>query len=117
MNNKVKQQLKLRRKIRARSKIKGIKERPRLNIFRSLKHIHIQVIDDTIGKTLVYATDQEIKASGKTKTELAFDVGILIAQKSLNKQIDKVVFDRGGNKYIGRVKAVADGARKGGLKL
>lgn len=117
MKNRIKQQSKMRRKIRIRSKIKGTMERPRLNVFRSLKHISVQVIDDKVGQTLISATDQEFKMKGKTKTELAFDIGVLIAQKALNKSISKVVFDRGGNKYIGRVKAVADGARKGGLQF
>ncbi len=82
-----------------------------------MKHISAQVIDDAAGKTLTSATDKEIKAGKKTKTELAFEVGVLVAKKALEKKIDQVVFDRGGNRYIGRVKAVAEGAREGGLEL
>ncbi|MFH1187533.1 MAG: 50S ribosomal protein L18 [bacterium] len=117
MKNKAKQELKLRRKARVRSKVKGALARPRLSVFRSLKHISAQMIDDAAGKTLISATDKEIKAGKKTKTELAFEVGVLVAKKALEKKIEKVVFDRGGNKYIGRVKAVAEGARKEGLKF
>lgn len=117
MNNKAKQQLKIRRKARVRSKVKGTPERPRLSVFRSLKHISAQIIDDVNGKTLVSAKDQEIKTDKKTKTELAAEVGSSVAKKALEKNIKQVVFDRGGNKYIGRVKAVAEGARNGGLEF
>ncbi|MFH1564407.1 MAG: 50S ribosomal protein L18 [bacterium] len=117
MNNKVKQQLKSRRKIRVRSKVKGAFLRPRFSVFRSLKHISVQIIDDTNSKTLISAKDQEIKADKKTKTEIAFEVGSLVAKKALEKDIKQVVFDRNGNRYIGRVKAVAEGARKGGLEF
>lgn len=114
---KIKQELKIRRKARIRSKVKGAFERPRLSVFRSLKHISAQIIDDVAGKTLISATDKEIKTDKKTKTELALEVGALVAKKALEKKIEKIVFDRGGNKYIGRVKAVAEGARKGGLQF
>lgn len=117
MNNKAKQQSKTRRKTRIRSKVKGTFLRPRLSVFRSLKHISVQIIDDVNGKTLVSAKDQEVKTDKKTKTELAVEVGSLVAKKALEKNIKQVVFDRGGNKYIGRVKAVAEGARKGGLEF
>lgn len=117
MNNKAKQQSKIRRKVRIRSKVKGALLRPRLSVFRSLKHISAQIIDDVNGKTLAFAKDQEVKADKKTKTELAVEVGSLVAKKALEKNIKQVVFDRGGNKYIGRVKAVAEGARKGGLQF
>ncbi len=117
MNNKAKQQLKARRKVRIRSKVKGTFLRPRLSVFRSLKHISAQIIDDVNGKTLVSAKDQEVKAGKKTKTEIALEVGGLVAKKALEKDIKQVVFDRGGNKYIGRVRAVAEGARKEGLEF
>lgn len=104
------------RKIRA--KVIGTKERPRLSVFRSNKHIYVQLIDDEIGRTLIMAKDTEVKTrTKKTKTEQAFEVGRLIAKKALDKKITKVVFDRGGYKYHGRVKALAEGAREGGLKF
>jgi large subunit ribosomal protein L18 len=97
-------------------------EKPRLCVFRSAKHIQAQLIDDAAGKTLVSAGDQEMKAHkakegmGK-KTSSAFEVGKLLAKKALEKKIEKVVFDRGGYKYQGRVRALADGAREAGLKF
>jgi len=110
-----------RRHKRVRKKIFGTPERPRLCVFRSLKHIYAQIIDDTIGHTLVAAStlDPAIreKIKGKTKTEQAKEVGLLLAQKALAKGITKVAFDRGGYKYHGRVKALAEGARKGGLEF
>lgn len=112
-----KQQKKARRHNRIRVKVNGRVERPRLLVARSLKHIQVQLIDDVQGKTLVAANDQEIKVDKQTKTEVSFAVGKLIAQKALEKKITEVVFDRGGDKYHGRVKAVAEGARAGGLKF
>jgi large subunit ribosomal protein L18 len=110
-----------RRHKRVRKKVFGTPERPRLCVFRSLKHIYAQIIDDTIGHTLVAAStlDPAIreKIKGKTKTEQAREVGLLLAQKALAKGITKVAFDRGGYKYHGRVKALAEGARKGGLEF
>jgi len=107
-----------RRKLRIRKKIFGTKERPRLCVFRSNKHIYAQIIDDTEGKTLVSARDQELKLSEKkTRIEISYEVGKLIAQKALEKGIKKVVFDRSGYKYHGRVKALAEGARAGGLEF
>ncbi|OYV03529.1 50S ribosomal protein L18 [candidate division bacterium WOR-3 4484_18] len=103
---------------RIRRKVSGTPERPRLCVFRSLKHIYVQMIDDTIGHTLVAASTLEIpkeQLAGKTKVEQAYMVGKLIAEKALKKGITKVVFDRGGYKYHGRVKALAEGAREGGL--
>jgi len=113
--NKQKQQLKAQRKKRVRSKIKGTAECPRLSVARSLKHIRVQLIDDNNGVTLFAASDQELKAGKKTKTEVSFEVGKLIATKAKEKNITKVVFDRGGSKYQGRVKSVAEGAREIGL--
>ena len=110
-----------RRHKRVRKKVFGTPERPRLNVFRSLKHIYAQIIDDTVGHTLVAAStlDPELrgKLNGKTKTEKAREVGLLIAKRALAKGIKKVVFDRGGYKYHGRVKALAEGAREGGLEF
>ncbi len=107
-----------RRKLRIRKKIFGTKERPRLCVFRSNKHIFAQIVDDTEGKTLVSAKDQELKFdTKKSRVEISFEVGKLIAKKALEKGIKKVVFDRSGYKYHGRVKALAEGARAGGLEF
>lgn len=101
-----------------RVKIKGTAKQPRLSIFRSNKHISAQLIDDEKRKTLLHASDLEIKDRKKMrKTDLARKVGKLVAGKSLEKKIKKIVFDRAGYKYHGRVKAVADGAREGGLEF
>jgi len=107
-----------KRKLRIRKKIFGTKERPRLCVFRSNKHIYAQIVDDIEGKTLVSAKDQELKLNEKKSgVEISFEVGKLIAKKALEKGIKKVVFDRSGYKYHGRVKAVAEGARAGGLEF
>ncbi len=111
--NKTDKRIRLKKKIRA--KISGTKERPRLSIFRSNKFIYAQVIDDTTGKTLVQASD--VKATKGTKTERAKEVGKMIAEVALKNKIDKVVFDRNGFKYTGRIKLVADEARAAGLKF
>jgi len=114
---KIKKQLKEKRRARIRAKIIGTSKKPRLNIFRSLKHLNVQIIDDLAGKTLVSASDLEVKSKKATKTEKAKAVGELIAQKAKEKKIKKVVFDRAGYKYHGRIKAVAEGARAGGLEF
>ena len=109
----------LRRKRSIRKRLSGTNERPRLSVYRSSKHIYAQVVDDVTGTTLVSASTQspELQESlvGKKKSERATLVGQLIAKKSLEKEISKVVFDRNGFIYHGRVKAVADGAREAGL--
>lgn len=108
-----------RRHKRQRVKISGTKNCPRLSVFRSNKHIFCQIIDDERGRTLVAASDLELKgkeAKGK-KTEKSSMVGELIAKKALKKDIKKVVFDKSWFKYHGRVKKLADGARKAGLKF
>ena len=109
----------IRRKYSIRKRISGTNVRPRLSVFRSSKHIYAQVIDDTTGETLVAASTQspEIREElgGKGKTERATLVGQLIAKKSVAKEITSVVFDRNGFIYHGRVKAVAEAAREGGL--
>jgi len=108
-----------RRHVRVRAKLSGTATRPRLCVFRSLKHIYAQVVDDSIGQTLVSASslDSEIrdKITGKRKTESAELVGSLVAQRTLNKGIKQISFDRGGYKYHGRVKDLAEAARKAGL--
>jgi large subunit ribosomal protein L18 len=108
-----------RRHLRVRKRVQGSPERPRLVVFRSSKHIYAQVVDDTRGVTLIGAADtsEGIQIEGKGKTAKSFALGRLIAARAKEKGIAKVVFDRGGYQYHGRVKAVADGARKGGLEL
>ena len=110
-----------RRHVRVREKISGTAERPRLCVFRSLNHIYAQVIDDDHGNTLVTAStlDAEVKTeiNGKKKAGRAELVGLLLAKRAADKGISQVAFDRGGFKYHGRVKALADAARKGGLKF
>ncbi|MBE7557094.1 MAG: 50S ribosomal protein L18 [Anaerolineales bacterium] len=112
-----------RRQARVRKNLSGVSERPRLNVFRSLNHIYAQVIDDSKGLTLVSASslDASIRAvevaSGKGKTERASLVGKLVAERALEAGITQVVFDRGGYKYHGRVKALADASREAGLKF
>ena len=105
--------MRLKKKIRA--KVNGVSERPRLTVFRSNKFIYAQLIDDSSGKTLAQASD--VKITKGTKTERAKQVGKMIAEAGLAKQISSVVFDRSGFKYTGRVKLLADEARAGGLKF
>ena len=102
---------------RIRKTVKGTPERPRLCVYRSNKAVYCQVIDDRIGHTIVSASSNEvgISAAGLTKTEQAKRVGLLIAEKAKAADVQSVVFDRGGYLYHGRVKALADGAREGGL--
>lgn len=105
-----------RRKARTRAKIKGEKKRPRLSVFRSNKYIYSQIIDDEKGKTLVAASESDLKKTEKhLKTEKARLVGKILAQKALKAGLKKIVFDRGPFKYHGRIKALAEGAREGGL--
>ncbi len=108
-----------RRHIRVREKVKGTSDRPRLNVFRSLNHIYAQVIDDSRGHTLTFAStlDPEIKkeVNGKNKVGEAELVGSLISKRALSQGIKQVVFDRGGYRYHGRVKALAEAARREGL--
>ena len=111
----------VRRHKRVRKNVHGTPERPRLNVYRSLNSIYAQVIDDEAGVTLVSASslDKELrgKMKGKNKTEQAQLVGEAVADRAKGIGLTKVVFDRGGYKYIGRVKALADGARKSGLEF
>jgi large subunit ribosomal protein L18 len=106
----------LRRAARTRAKIQGTAERPRLSVFRSLKHIQAQVIDDTQGKTLAASSDMKMDAK-KTGMELAAMVGKEVAQKAKAAGITAVVFDKGQFRFHGRVKALADAAREGGLQF
>ncbi|MBI5147824.1 MAG: 50S ribosomal protein L18 [Parcubacteria group bacterium] len=110
-------QKKIRRKNRARAGIFGVAAKPRFSVFRSNKYDYVQLIDDLNGKTLVAAAVTEIKNGKKTKTDKARALGELIAKKALEKGIREAVSDRGGCRFHGRVKAVVEGARSGGLKL
>lgn len=101
---------------RVRATLSGTAERPRLAVFRSVAHIEAQLIDDVAGRTLAMVTDRQLKTKG-TKTERATAVGSAIAEAAIAKNITTVVFDRGGFHYHGRVKALADAARAGGLKF
>ncbi len=109
----------LRRHVHIRRKVSGTPERPRLNVFRSLSHIYAQVIDDVAGHTLVSAStlDREVRdqLAGLSRIEQARVVGKVVAERALGKGVAQVVFDRGGYKYHGRVKALAEAAREAGL--
>ena len=119
MSTRTKRESRSRRKSRIRKKVIGTQEKPRLSIFRSLNHIYVQAIDDSTGKTLFAASSSEVKgkSKGTGNRDAAKAVGELIASKCKDKGIESVVFDRGGYLYHGRVKAVADGAREGGLQF
>jgi len=111
----------LKRKLRIRKKISGTNEQPRLSVFRSSRHIYVQVIDDVSGQTLVAAStnEKQVKAQPKfdSKIKAANYVGKLVAERAIEKGIKDIVFDRNGYLYHGRVKAVSDGAREAGLKF
>lgn len=119
INKPNKNEIRLRKHDRVRKKIEGTTERPRLNVFRSLKNIYVQVIDDSTGNTLVAASTLDEALKGKVEhsgnKDAAKEVGKLIAQKALDKGIKQVVFDRGGYLYHGRIKELAEGAREAGL--
>jgi len=133
MEIKEKREKRYRRHRRIRAKIFGTVKVPRLCVFRSAKHIYAQLIDDERGRTIAVVSDLEIKKQTRKekvekkkegekkamtrKVTLAYKVGKLIAEKALKKKIEKVIFDRASYKYHGRVKALADGAREGGLKF
>ena len=106
----------IRRHARVRVKVVGTNARPRLAVFRSLTSIYAQLIDDVTGKTLASVSSKDVKGA-KGKTEQAFGVGKLLAEKAKGLSIASVVFDRGGFAYHGRVKALADAAREGGLQF
>jgi len=112
---KTRTEKRLRRHLRVRNRVAGTAERPRLVVFRSLKHIYAQLVDDTANKTLATVSDLGIE-QGK-KGERAAEVGKLIAERAKSAGVTRVVFDRAGYRYHGRIKAVADGARKGGLEF
>ena len=120
---KTKEEKRARRATRVRAKVTGTAEQPRLSVFRSNKHTSAQLIDDTLGKTLVSASDKDVKLPSKkekgsqTKVLASLEVGKLLAEKAVAKKINKVVFDRAGYRFTGRVKAIAEGAREGGLQF
>ena len=113
--------LRVVRHLRVRKKVVGTQERPRLCVFRSMRHIYAQVIDDASGHTLVAASSLESmpgkSAATQSKVAISGDVGKLVAERALSKGIIQVTFDRGGYKYHGRVKALAEASREGGLKF
>ena len=121
MAEKNRSEARIRRHARVRKNVLGTQQRPRLSIFRSLSEIYAQVIDDSAGNTIVSAStiDQELSGQmkGLKKSEQAKLVGKMLAERAKNKGVQTVVFDRGGFKYSGRVKALADGAREGGLEF
>ena len=111
----------IRRHTRLRKRVNGTAERPRLAVFRSLSHIYAQVIDDVSRTTLVSASDMEAavktKTKGKNKTDVAAMIGELVAERAKDKGVSRVVFDRGGYPFHGRIKALAEAARSGGLEF
>lgn len=120
MQRKIKKEDRYKRHKRVRAKIYGTASQPRLCVFKSIKYTYAQLIDDDKGRTLVSTSDSELskpKRSASNKTARAYEVGKLIAKKALEKNIKKIIFDRGGYKYHGRVKALAEGAREAGLKF
>lgn len=108
---------KIKRQIRTRSKIKGTGARPRLSVFKSNRFMYAQLIDDDARKTIVGVSEKQVKGAVGTKIARAKTVGILLAKKAMDKKIKKVVFDRGSYSYHGRVSAIAEGAREGGLEF
>jgi large subunit ribosomal protein L18 len=119
--NKTARAARIRRHVRVRHTVSGTAERPRLAVYRSLNHIYAQVIDDTAGHTLAHASDQDAEvrkdATSKKKIEVANLVGQALGKRAKEAGISAVVFDRGGNRYHGRVKALADAVRKSGVKF
>lgn len=117
----IKNEIRLRKHVRVRKKIRGVPERPRLSVFRSLKNIYAQVVDDTTGNTLVSASTLDEAVKGKLtyggNKEAAREVGRLVGQRALDKGIKRVVFDRSGYLYHGRILELAEGAREAGLEF
>ena len=115
INSQYKTAQRLRRRMRIRAKVSGTSERPRLSVFKSNKFVYAQLIDDMAGVTLASVSTKVV--TGKTALQGAHDIGKEIAKKAIAKNVEKVVFDRGGYIYTGKIKAVAEGAREGGLKF
>ncbi len=114
---RIKKIRKARRTARSRNKIRAKKNRVRLTVFRSNRYIYAQVVDDKTGKTLVAASEKAIEGSNLNKTQAAVEVGKILAKKAIAKKIKNVVFDKGPYKFHGRIKALAQGAREGGLEF
>lgn len=117
-----KKEKRVRRHVRVRARISGSADRPRMSVFRSNRHVVIQLIDDVNGKTIVSVSDARTSTRGKKekvagKAHLAFEAGKRLAERAREKKISRVVFDRGGYKYHGIVQKVAEGAREGGLQF
>ena len=112
-----KREKKIIRHKRVRAKIFGTKERPRLSVFKSNNHFFVQLVDDSEGKTFIFASDKEVKSRIKAKKIMAYEVGKTIAKKAVEKGITNIVFDRGGYKFHGAILELAKGAREGGLKF
>ncbi len=112
-----KRQKRIKRKARIRAKIRGTKDVPRFSVFKSNKYIYAQLIDDVKGETLVGVSEKQIDQGASKKTNRSKELGEMIAKLAAKKKIKKVVFDRGGYLYHGRIKAVAEGAREGGLEF
>jgi large subunit ribosomal protein L18 len=117
MDAKTRRDARMRRHRRVRTKIVGTAERPRLAVFRSNRHIYAQLIDDDAARTIASASDREVSGGGKGKTDPAKGVGELLAERAKAAGVERVVFDRGGRLFHGRVAALADGAREKGLLI
>jgi large subunit ribosomal protein L18 len=117
MDAKTRRRARVRRHIRVRRKISGTAERPRLAVYRSNRHIYAQLVDDDAARTLISASDRDVKAGGEGKTGPAKAVGELLAERAKAAGIERVVFDRGGRLFHGRVAALAEGAREKGLQI
>ncbi len=120
-NHKEKRRRLQRRHMRVRRRIRGTSERPRLSVYRSLKHVYAQLIDDRAGRTIAAASTRNAEVRDQVQStgtqEAAAAVGALLARKATGQDIRKIVFDRGGRRYHGRVRALAEAARKGGLEF
>lgn len=124
MDTKNKRIKRIRRHRRIRDQIKGTSERPRLSVYRSNKHVYVQLIDDASNRTLIGISDKAVQSAGQrikkehlTKSQKSRTLGVLLAKKAEEGKIKKVVFDKGGYAYHGRTKAIAQGAREGGLEF
>lgn len=114
---KTKKENRMKRHRSVRAKIRGTQDRPRLSVYRSNKYIVLQLVNDESGRTIMSTSDRSLKKTKTTKSETAFLLGKKIAEQAFSKNITRIVFDRGGYRYHGRVKKVADGAREGGLSF
>ena len=112
-----KNERKIKRQVRTRSKIRGTQDRPRLSVFKSNRFIYAQLINDEKGQTIVEVSEKHVKETLSGKIAKAKALGILLAKKAINKKIKKVVFDRGSYSYHGRISSIAQGAREGGLEF